>query len=77
MCSGIDFRGKNVRSIARIHQRTGINGGFFGRTNLNDRDVNMSYEQQARVTFIEVTQAQCPMPTVGISSVMLIMGIGF
>jgi len=90
MCSATEFRDKDGQLVAQVRQRSAVNASFFGKPKiqLEDRDVNMSYDQQARVAFLEIVQAECPVDTwkrlsdlstvaPDISSAMLIMGIGF
>jgi len=62
MCSAADFRDKDGQLIAQVRQGAGINATFGGKTLVRgrDNDVTMTAEQQARVTFVEIVQKECP-----------------
>lgn len=65
MCAATDFRDKDGQLIAQVRQGVGINATYGGGTlvRYKDSDVNMSKEQQDKVTFVEIAQAECPANT--------------
>jgi hypothetical protein len=64
MCSAADFYDKNGQLVAQVRQMVGINATFGHRTKVDNKenDVLMTPDQQARVTFVEIGQAECPIP---------------